>query len=512
MAAAESTSDGKVKAGKLLRDLKRGRQLKSIDIAAHAEPAAAHLARNHATRGIASEARWSTVRAVVDADVKLAAADGNRLRSVFSACISEWGVFVGKQAQAAMQWAATHCLKGTSSPVAETSSPVVEMGGSALLGILWMLRLDPKKTFPSDSAMLKEMGGKDGALKILMDSEHPKIVEYQQRAPPTDAMKRFVLRQLTGPDDGGGGGGSGGAADIRRSGGAADIRGAAALTDSSGDAGAAHRSVPAPPPPLLKPLPPNPPAILAVGAFPALNPMAAAAAAATVDANTGGGDRSNWKLRQWAATCFILTFFLNSTYRDFQDQGRAAYAATGPANNLVFLVKVHLKHEPALQRRVVRMLNAAHYLSWMDLGGFYSWTELVERGLLSKGEVAELQTARCKKNSLVLLWILEELAGSADTDERLRRHHQCLFDNPVFLKMQEQVLACRGQFNALATARSVQVPIVYTHMLWWFLIVFLLILGAYAGYVLVLTAFLALFDVAMALREPFGLDATDIDP
>jgi GTP cyclohydrolase II len=42
---------------------------------------------------------------------------------------------------------------------------------------------------------------------------------------------------------------------------------------------------------------------------------------------------------------------------------------SGVLVNLLFLFKVHLKAVPQLQDRLVRLANAAHYLSWMDLAG-----------------------------------------------------------------------------------------------------------------------------------------------
>jgi hypothetical protein len=65
----------------------------------------------------------------------------------------------------------------------------------------------------------------------------------------------------------------------------------------------------------------------------------------------------------------VLTFFANSTYKDFTDQGRTAASMSGVLVNLLFLFKVHLKAVPQLQDRLVRLCNAAHYLSWMDLAG-----------------------------------------------------------------------------------------------------------------------------------------------
>ncbi|KAG5190334.1 hypothetical protein JKP88DRAFT_275203 [Tribonema minus] len=61
-----------------------------LGVAALAAAVAEDLARDHAAPGVAFEARESTVRAAFDADVTLAAEDIDRLLSAFSACISKW--------------------------------------------------------------------------------------------------------------------------------------------------------------------------------------------------------------------------------------------------------------------------------------------------------------------------------------------------------------------------------------------------------------------------------------
>ncbi|KAG5182572.1 hypothetical protein JKP88DRAFT_263159 [Tribonema minus] len=66
-----------------LSHLTHGQKLSSVALAA---AAAADLARDHATPGVAFEAREFTVRCVIDADVTLAAADLDRLHRALTAC------------------------------------------------------------------------------------------------------------------------------------------------------------------------------------------------------------------------------------------------------------------------------------------------------------------------------------------------------------------------------------------------------------------------------------------
>ncbi|KAG5178074.1 hypothetical protein JKP88DRAFT_330676 [Tribonema minus] len=246
-----------------------------------------------------------------------------------------------------------------------------------------------------------------------------------------------------------------------------------------------------------------------------------------------------------AVLSFLLVFFLNSTYNEFKEQGRAAVAGGSPSGTAVIMAKVFFKHEPALQERVVRLVNAAHYLSWMDLAHYYSWTELLERGLLTKVEISALKSIPAsKKSPIAMVWAMEEVAAYAERQERALEQWLALPDaqrlgskpaavhDLVMMRLIDSLNEGRSRYNALAICRSVQVPTIYTHMLFWLMTVFLLVLGFYAGigsetsadevadqswwiggYILVTLSFLGVFDVAMALREPFGIDSgLDIDP
>jgi hypothetical protein len=113
--------------------------------------------------------------------------------------------------------------------------------------------------------------------------------------------------------------------------------------------------------------------------------------------------------------------------------------------------------------------------------GYYSFTELYERGLLTKPEISEMRQYGGKRSPLALLWALEDLtahyqksvhaaAAAADSDapplQQQKLHQTALLEQAVFLKIQDQILATRTKFGELAIMRRVQVPVIYTHMLW----------------------------------------------
>ena len=179
---------------------------------------------------------------------------------------------------------------------------------------------------------------------------------------------------------------------------------------------------------------------------------------------------------------------------------------TSALNNLLFVVKVNLKAAPRLQDRIIRLVNCAHYLCWFDLAGtlhclfdcvslirspdlthsflwtvleagYYSYTELYERGLLTDTEIAEMRRFEGPKSPLALLWALEDMAAftQKSVDDALEIKDRAAQGKPMtiakanqttFAQVQVQILLVRAKFAELATMRRVGVPVIYTHMLW----------------------------------------------
>ncbi|KAG5182480.1 hypothetical protein JKP88DRAFT_245627 [Tribonema minus] len=246
-----------------------------------------------------------------------------------------------------------------------------------------------------------------------------------------------------------------------------------------------------------------------------------------------------------AVLSFLLVFFLNSTYTEFKDMGRAAVGGPTPASTAAVMVKVFFKDDPHLQERVIRLINASHYLSWMDLCKYYSWIELEERGLLTKEEIAVIRVSEgAKKFRVPMVWAVEELAAYARKQDEILEdwldlprekrvgRRPAVLDKFLMTRIIDYINDGRTSFNGQFIQRGVLVPELYTHMVFWLMTVVLLVLGVYAGigteadvdevsnqswwiggYMVVVVSFLGVFDVAIALREPFGLDAgLDIDP
>eukprot|EP00612_Vaucheria_litorea_P000588 CAMPEP_0171458178 /NCGR_PEP_ID=MMETSP0945-20130129/3962_1 /TAXON_ID=109269 /ORGANISM="Vaucheria litorea, Strain CCMP2940" /LENGTH=303 /DNA_ID=CAMNT_0011983937 /DNA_START=267 /DNA_END=1178 /DNA_ORIENTATION=+ len=236
------------------------------------------------------------------------------------------------------------------------------------------------------------------------------------------------------------------------------------------------------------------------------------------------------------ALSFTIAFYLNNTFADFREQGRQAVAASSPANDMVFLIKCHLKEFPKLQKCITRLLNAAHYLSWLDLAKSYSWQELEHRGLLTIQETKVLRSNNAPKHPQIMLWILDTLSTHYRNEcsnicQSGGPHTLAQMEHDKFMKLQDYVVEIRRSFGTLGKLRSIPIPHPYTHMLCIFVIIFLMVLGVYAGigesesdstsfdeawwifgYVIVCIAFLSLYNIAVAQQEPFGLDISDINP
>ncbi|KAG5182000.1 hypothetical protein JKP88DRAFT_221702 [Tribonema minus] len=137
------------------------------------------------------------------------------------------------------------------------------------------------------------------------------------------------------------------------------------------------------------------------------------------------------------------------------------------------------------------------------------------------------------RSGYAILWALEDVAefmARQEEDAHAGKRGGPSVPEHIGILLGESLLHTRLAFSKLTVERSVTVPHMYTHMLWWFMMTFLTTLGFYAGigkedkddvmgqvwwvvgYIMVTLAFCGLFDVAMALKEPFGTDSSDIDP
>ncbi|KAG5182479.1 hypothetical protein JKP88DRAFT_319207 [Tribonema minus] len=150
---------------------------------------------------------------------------------------------------------------------------------------------------------------------------------------------------------------------------------------------------------------------------------------------------------------------------------------------------------------MIRLINVAHYLSWMDLCKYYSWRELLERGLLTEEEIAALKANRAsKKYRMPMVWALEEVAAYA-----VRK--QEALDDWLTTPQEKRVGSKPHVVNEYLMTRIIGIgtedAVTETsNQAWWI-----------GGYLMVVLSYLSVFDVAIRLREPFGRDAgLDIDP
>lgn len=226
------------------------------------------------------------------------------------------------------------------------------------------------------------------------------------------------------------------------------------------------------------------------------------------------------------AITFVLGFFLNQVFKSYLDQGRAATLLQGKVHEFVMMVVADYNKSTEVQKLLVRLVNASYYCFWFDCAGYTSWPELTRLGLLSDSEIAELQTIGGRKSNIILLWLIKILKsyGSNDT----RSDGAVYVQESMYTRMQFKIFEIRTKYSELDTLRTVEVPHIYTHTLWWLIMSFLCILGYYlgvhvsdgykwdiatvVGFFIVSWSFLALFNISLALKEPFGVDPTDLDP
>ncbi len=85
------------------------------------------------------------------------------------------------------------------------------------------------------------------------------------------------------------------------------------------------------------------------------------------------------------------------------------------------LLRVKLKDDVKLQRKLVCLANLGHYLTWAamvsevfegDAMKIFSWSDLNDSGLLTKLEVIHLKSFPVdNRDELVLTWMLEEIGN-----------------------------------------------------------------------------------------------------
>ncbi|CAM9371569.1 unnamed protein product [Chrysoparadoxa australica] len=200
----------------------------------------------------------------------------------------------------------------------------------------------------------------------------------------------------------------------------------------------------------------------------------------------------------------------------------------GSVQMLVMLVRLDMKNNVKLQLKLSRYAHAVQFLTYCEMGRYLPWDYLQGRALLTKEEVALLQETGNKCN-VVSMWMLEAIAKWQGTNQ------STFLEQQDVLGLKNQVMAIRNASGALKRSRFVETPVLYTHMLWWTLMLFLLIVAFYAGAALpevdeedfhdshvyaqfwlkfgslaIIAVFLSLFNIALALQEPFGTDPGDI--
>ena len=257
--------------------------------------------------------------------------------------------------------------------------------------------------------------------------------------------------------------------------------------------------------------------------------------------NLSSGDNltpMNWNGRGpiTALSSFFLVFYGSNSYKRMQLLWGHCVGMGGSCMNWVCLVRNNLPPDKRLQWNCTRLVLATMHIQYYSLneakGGGESisadeWDLMVERHLLDREEVEVVRSYLGYKPFLPLVWAIEEVEAAILGPEMvhvedIRLQQRCRAPD-LLEEFRRIAFGFRFHCSQITQWLNMPTPFPYYHGLNFVLLSDMLILSwalvslkfhavlTAITYAVIITAFLGLKEVAVAMSDPFGDDDVDFD-